>query len=211
MALNKDRPTARQTRAKVAVIPMPAPARHAKRVVDIVLAVAGLLLLSPLIVIVAVAIKLDSRGPILCRKTLHGYAHQAIRVFKFRSLTSCTDSDRIRPCVTRVGRVLRQTGIDELPQLLNVLLGEISIVGPRASMSRQDLPRGHFTVLLEEFNPGITGRTQLIEACKGPMTAEQRITEDLHYVENWSLLLDFKIILMTILPHRAAVRGSPEP
>ena len=208
MALHKERLTAQQSRAKVAVLPTPASARHAKRVVDIVLAAAGLLLLSPLIAIVAVAIKLDSRGPILCRKTLYGYAHQAIRAFKFRSMTTCTDGDQTSSAVTRVGRVLRQTGIDELPQLLNVLLGDMSIVGPRAFANRQDLPRGHFT-LLEEFNPGITGRAQLIEARKRFMTAEQRIIEDLHYVENWSILLDFEIILMTILPHKASV--SPEP
>ena len=80
--------------------------------------------------IVAVAIKLDLRGPIFCRQTLYGEAQQAVRVFKFRSMTTCVDSDRTNSCVTRVGRVLRQT--DELPQLLNVLPGELSIVGPRA-------------------------------------------------------------------------------
>jgi polysaccharide biosynthesis protein PslA len=193
MALPQGKPTPEQSRAKVAVIPAQSPARHTKRLIDIVLAAVGLVLLSPLIAIVAVAIKLESRGPVFCREILYGYAHQQIRVFKFRR-------------VSRIGSVLHQTGIDQLPQLLNVLLGEMSTVGPSAFTSRQDLAKGHFTSLLKEFNPGLTGRAQLIEARNGPLTAERRIAEDTHYVENWSVLLDLKIVLMTLLSQKAAAR-----
>jgi lipopolysaccharide/colanic/teichoic acid biosynthesis glycosyltransferase len=210
MASHQDKPTSRQSRAKVAVIPTQPPTRHAKRLIDTALAAAGLLLFSPLIGVVAVAIKLDSRGPIFCREILYGYARQQIQAFKFRSMVTCADSDRTSSRVSRLGRVLHQTGIDELPLLLNVLRGEMSIVGPCAFANRQDLPKGHFPSRLEEFNPGVTGRAQLIEARKGPMTAEQRITEDVHYVENWSLLLDLKIILMTLFSQKAAAE-SPEP
>ena len=216
MASHQDKPTRQQSRAKVTVIPTQPPTRHAKRLIDIALAAAGLVLFSPLIGIVAVAIKLDSRGPIFCRQILYGHARQKIEAFKFRSMVTCADSDRTNSRVSRLGRVLHQTGIDELPLLLNVLRGEMSIVGPYAFKNRQDLPRGHFTSLLEEFNPGVTGRAQLIEARKGPMTAEQRITEDRHYVENWSVLLDLKIILMTLFSQKAAAESpeaakSPEP
>jgi lipopolysaccharide/colanic/teichoic acid biosynthesis glycosyltransferase len=197
MASPRGKPTPEQSRAKVAVIPKRLPTRHAKRLIDIMLAAAGLLLLSPLLAIVAVAIKLDSRGPIFCREILYGYAHQKIRAFKFRR-------------VSRIGSVLHQTGIDQLPQLLNVLLGEMSIVGSSAFTNRQDLAKGHFTSLLKEFNPGLTGRAQLIEARNGPLTAERRIAEDTHYVENWSVLLDLKIILMTLLSQKAAAE-SPQP
>jgi lipopolysaccharide/colanic/teichoic acid biosynthesis glycosyltransferase len=206
VALHRDELTRLQSRSKAAVLPTRVPARNAKRVVDIVLAAIGLLVLSPLVAIVAVAIKLDSHGPILCRETRYGYARRVIRAFKFRSVATCANNDQTSSCVTRVGRVLRQTGIDELPQLLNVLCGDMSIVGPSAFRNRQDLLGRHSTPLLEEFSPGMTGRAQLIEARKGLMTAERRITEDLRYVDNWSLLLDFKIILMTILPITAAAR-----
>jgi lipopolysaccharide/colanic/teichoic acid biosynthesis glycosyltransferase len=167
-------------------------------VVDIVLAASGLLLLSPLILLVAIAIKLDSAGPIFGRETLYGYANQTVRVFKFRSTVACAESDRMSSCVTRIGKLIRHTGTDRLPQLLNVLLGELSIVGPRAYANRQDLPKVHVTPLLEDFKPGMTGWAQLIESRDGSTTAEQRIADDLHYVECWSLALDIKIVLMTL-------------
>jgi lipopolysaccharide/colanic/teichoic acid biosynthesis glycosyltransferase len=197
MALPQDKSIPRQSCAQVAGIPTQPPTRYAKRLVDIVFAAAGLLLLSPLIGIAAVAIKLESRGPVFCREALYGYAHQKIRAFKFRR-------------VSRIGSVLHQTGIDQLPQLLNVLLGEMSIVGSSAFTNRQDLANGRFTSLLEEFNPGLTGRAQLIEARNGPLPAERRIAEDTHYVENWSVLLDLKIILMTLFSQKAAAE-SPQP
>ena len=98
--------------------------------------------------------------------------------------------------MTPVGRILRRTGIDELPQLLNVLRGEMSIVGPRPYTSRQDLFENRLMPLLN-VKPGMTGWSQITESREGLRTTEQRIIDDLHYVENWSLLLDIKIILMT--------------
>jgi lipopolysaccharide/colanic/teichoic acid biosynthesis glycosyltransferase len=98
--------------------------------------------------------------------------------------------------VTLFGRVVRRTGIDELPQLLSVLRGEMSIVGPRPYTSRRDLLENHFTPLLN-VKPGMIAWSQITEAREGFRTTEQRIHDDLHYVENWSLFLDFKIILMT--------------
>jgi lipopolysaccharide/colanic/teichoic acid biosynthesis glycosyltransferase len=184
------------------------PARCAKRFADVILATTGLLLLSPLIICVAVAIKLESRGPVFHRETVYGYANQAIQVFKFRLMAMCASSDQTGPCETRIGRVLRHTGIDEIPQLLNVLFGEMSIVGPRAFTDRQDLRRSHSTPLLENFKPGITGWTQLMETREGPMTAEQRTIHDLHYVEQWSLLLDIKILVMVLFSIKTMVSSD---
>jgi polysaccharide biosynthesis protein PslA len=177
--------------------------RHSKRLIDIVLAAGGLLLLSPLIGIVAVAIKLFSRGPIFCRETLYDYARQQIQAFRFRTSTGSR--------VSRIGIILHQTGIDGLPRLLNVLRGELSIVGPCAFTNRHDFTNGHVSSLLAEFNPGLTGRAQLIELREGFLTTEQRIAEDIHYVENWSVLLDLKIILMTLFSQKAAAAESPRP
>src|SRR6266436_2954930 len=109
----------------------------AKRVFDVLVAAAALVILAPLLTLVAIAIKLDSHGPVLFRQTRHGYNNETIKVFKFRSMTRLEDGDAFVPAVrndsrvTRVGAILRRTNIDELPQLINVLRGEMSIVGPR--------------------------------------------------------------------------------
>jgi lipopolysaccharide/colanic/teichoic acid biosynthesis glycosyltransferase len=213
MALPQDKSIRRQSRtAKVAILrtQLP-PMRHAKRFIDVALAAAGLLLFSPLIAIVTVAIRLDSRGPIFSREVLYGYAHQKIQAFKFRTMVTRADGDRTGSGVSRIGSVLHQTGIDELPRLLNVLRGELSIVGPCAFTNRHDFANGNVTSLLAEFNPGLTGWAQLIELRKGFLTTEQRITEDLHYVEKWSVLLDLKIIMMTLFLQKAAAAVSPGP
>jgi lipopolysaccharide/colanic/teichoic acid biosynthesis glycosyltransferase len=201
MALHQGKPI--QSRAKVTVVPTQRLTRHAKRLIDVVLAAGGLLLLSPLIGIAAVAIKLDSRGPIFCRETLYDYARQQIQAFRFRTWTGSR--------VSRIGIILHQTGIEGLPRLLNVLRGELSIVGPCAFTNRHDFTNGHVSSLLAEFNPGLTGRAQLIELREGFLTTEQRIAEDIHYVENWSVLLDLKIILMTLFSQKAGAAESPRP
>ena len=101
------------------------------------LATIGLIVLSPLFLVVSIAIKLDTPGPIFFRKTRHGFNNEPIRVLKFRSMTAIEDGDQFTqatendPRVTRIGRIIRRTNIDELPQLINVLRGEMSLVGPR--------------------------------------------------------------------------------
>jgi lipopolysaccharide/colanic/teichoic acid biosynthesis glycosyltransferase len=115
--------------------------RAAKRLADIAAATAGLVLFSPLLLIAGIAISLDSRGPILISETRYGYKNRPIRVLKFRVVEACAEGERMRPRRTRVGRILNHTGVDELPRLLNVLRGEMSIFGvppsahPKASMS----------------------------------------------------------------------------
>ena len=181
-----------------------------KRIFDIVTAVLGLLLLSPLPLIVSLAIKLNSRGPVLFRQTRHGYNNEIIRVFKFRSMTTIEDDAKFTqakandPRMTRIGHIIRKTNINELPQLLNVLSGEMSIVGPRPhpialnlkfECQIKPLSRRH------KVKPGITGWAQVNGHRGGTNTLEKmqrRFEHDLYYIENWSFLFDSKIILMTL-------------
>lgn len=182
-----------------------------KRFVDVVGASVGLLLLAPLMVLSAIAIKLDSPGPVLFRQRRNGFNAKQFGIFKFRSMTVMEDGGnvvqarRADPRVTTVGRVLRQSSIDELPQLLNVLRGEMSLVGPRPHALAHD---NHYGDLLSEYafrhhvKPGITGWAQVrgyrgetarVEQMKG------RVDCDLWYINNWSLALDLKILVMTCL------------
>jgi len=192
----------RQSRGRVldGVVPALGLGRRIKRIFDIAVAATSLVLLSPIILVVSVAIKFDSDGPVFSGETLYGYKNRAFRALKFRSVKTCAETDRDDWQVTRVGRGLRRTGIDELPRLLNVVSGEISIVGPLPYARRQDLFENRLMPLLDGVKPGLTGWAQIVEAREGFRTTEQRINDDLHYVENWSLFLDIKIILMMLVP-----------
>ena len=191
-----------------------------KRTFDVVVATVALVALSPLLFIVAAAIKLDSRGKVLFRQRRHGYNNEEIRVFKFRTMTITESGDgAFTPTaendrrVTLLGRILRRTSIDELPQLLNVLLGEMSIVGPRPHATNhnkmfedQILPfaRRH------NVKPGITGWAQ-VNGYRGPANTiekmQKRVDYDLYYIDNWSFFFDLKIILMTLFSKKAYVNA----
>lgn len=188
--------------------------RAIKRAFDVAAAMAGLILVSPLFVIVALAIKLDSRGPVFFRQTRHGYNNEPIRVLKFRSMTVMEDGNNFSPVtrhdprVTRLGRFLRQTNVDELPQLFNVLAGDMSLVGPRPHATAQNEV---FVELISSFSrrhnvkPGITGWAQ-VNGYRGETDTlekmQRRVEHDLYYIDNWSLLLDLKIILMTFFSRK---------
>ena len=190
--------------------PLSAFDRVLKRGFDIVAAVAGLLLFSPLFLLVSIAIKLDSCGPVFFRQSRHGYNNDTIRVFKFRSMTTMEDGPAFRqatkndPRVTRVGRIIRRTNIDELPQLINVLVGEMSIVGPRPHPVALNMTfQQHISPLSRRHNvkPGITGWAQ-VHGCRGETDTiekmQRRIEYDFYYIDNWSFMLDLKTIMMTI-------------
>jgi exopolysaccharide biosynthesis polyprenyl glycosylphosphotransferase len=187
---------------------------------DKLLALLIVVLLTPLIVAIAVAIKLDSRGPVLFVQKRYGYGQRVFNVFKFRTMWAA-DADplgeqltrRDDPRVTRVGAFLRRTSLDELPQLLNVLRGEMSIVGPRPhplhakaadTLYHEAVNR---YALRHRVKPGITGWAQ-INGWRGETeTLEQiqrRIECDLFYMENWSLWLDLRILAGTL---SCVVRG----
>jgi Undecaprenyl-phosphate glucose phosphotransferase len=188
--------------------------RAIKRAFDIAAAIAGLIVLSPLFVLVALAIKLDSRGPVLFRQTRHGYNNEPIRVLKFRSMSVMEDGANFTPVtrhdprVTRLGRFLRSTNIDELPQLVNVLVGDMSIVGPRPHATAQNEV---FAELISSFfrrhnvKPGITGWAQA-NGYRGNIDTfekmQRRVEHDLYYVDNWSLILDLKILIMTVFSRK---------
>ena len=180
-----------------------------KRMVDIVGAGAGLVLLSPLLVGASIAIRLDSPGPILFRQTRHGFNGRPFKIYKFRTMHVLEDGAVIRqatdndPRVTRVGRFLRRYSIDELPQMLNVLSGEMSIIGPRPHASAHD---EHFSAILEKYTfrhhvkGGMTGWAQ-INGARGetgtPEKMQRRVDLDIWYINHWSPWLDFYIMLKT--------------
>lgn len=193
--------------------------RAIKRAFDVAAALVGLILLSPLFVIVSLAIKLDSPGPVLFRQTRHGYNNEPIRVLKFRSMIVMEDGDNFTPVarhdprVTRLGRFLRRTNIDELPQLFNVLAGDMSIVGPRPHATAQNET---FAELISSFfrrhnvKPGITGWAQ-VNGYRGDTDTlekmQRRVEHDLYYIDNWSLLFDLRIILLTLFSREVYVNA----
>lgn len=186
-----------------------------KRSFDVFTAIVGLIFLAPLLLAVSVAIKLDSRGPVLFRQTRHGFNNEPIQVIKFRTMTTSEDGDQFTQAVkddarvTRVGRFLRRTNIDELPQLINVLQGSMSIVGPRPHPTALNK---FFAAKIAPFSrrhvvkPGITGWAQ-VNGLRGETDTiekmQQRVQHDLYYVDNWTFLFDIKIILLTLLSKRA--------
>src|SRR5215475_607258 len=187
----------------------------AKRIFDLTAAAAGLILLSPLLALVAIAIKLDSRGPVLFRQTRHGYNNETIKVFKFRSMTKLEDGDNFVQAarndsrITRVGAILRRTNIDELPQLINVLRGEMSIVGPRPhGTAHNRMFEGKISVFSRRHvvKPGITGWAQ-VNGYRGATDTlekmQRRVEHDLYYIDNWSFWFDLRIVVMTVFSKTA--------
>lgn len=189
--------------------------RFAKRLFDLAAGLAGLVILLPLFAAVAIAIKLDSRGPVLFRQTRHGYNNEIIKIFKFRSMVHHDDGGAFVQAVkddsrvTRVGAFLRRANIDELPQLFNVVRGEMSIVGPRPhATNHNQLFEGKILVFSRRHvvKPGITGWAQ-VHGLRGPTDTlekmQQRVDHDLYYIDHWSFWLDMRIILMTVFSKTA--------
>ena len=187
----------------------------AKRVADLCLASLGLILLSPLFLFVALAIKLDSRGPVFFFQTRQGFNKKQFRIVKFRSMTAMEDGASVvqakanDPRITRVGRILRRFNIDELPQLLNVFSGEMSLVGPRPHALVHDEQFEPIVALYarrHNVKPGITGWAQVNGARGETDTSDkisQRIRYDLYYIDNWSLTLDLWIVFLTLFSKKA--------
>jgi len=181
-----------------------------KRTIDLVGAGAGVLLLSPLLLTVMLLIKLESRGPVLFTQRRSGFNGHLFRIFKFRTMRVLEDGPVIRqatrndPRVTRVGRWLRRTNIDELPQLLNVLRGEMSLVGPRPHAAAHD---SEYERKIADYasrfqlKPGITGWAQSNGYRGETQTLDlmaKRVELDLWYINNWSIWLDLRIIIRTL-------------
>lgn len=191
----------------------------AKRCFDLVLASVGLVLVSPLLLAISLLVKIDSHGPVLFRQRRYGLQNQEFRVFKFRTMYVQEDGKSMRqatrrdPRITRIGAWLRRTSLDELPQLLNVVGGSMSLVGPRPHASvmneyYRDKIRGY--MLRHTMRPGITGWAQ-IHGWRGETETvekmQHRIDYDLDYMHRWSLLFDLYILLCTI-PSILRVRNA---
>jgi len=181
-----------------------------KRLEDVVGAVLILPLIALPLALIAVAVKLSSPGPVLFKQRRYGINGREIQVWKFRTMTVCEDgpvvtqAQRQDPRVTRVGALLRRTSLDELPQFLNVLCGDMSIVGPRPhAIAHNELYRSkiHGYMLRHKVRPGITGWAQ-VNGWRGETDTEEkmvkRVEHDLWYIRHWSLWLDLKIILRTV-------------
>lgn len=199
--------------------PMSRIQRFEKRAFDILFALGALVALSPLLLLVAVLIKLDSKGPVLFRQTRYGFNQEPFRIFKFRSMVTMEDGARIRmvtrddPRVTRLGAFLRRSSIDELPQLLNVLRGEMSIVGPRPHVLSHDqryVERLSRYARRHNVKPGITGWAQ-VHGYRGEIRNDEdmqkRLEYDLFYVDNWSLALDIKTVFLTVFSKKTRMNA----
>ena len=183
----------------------------AKDMMDKILGLTLLLVASPFMAIIAIAIRLDSPGPVFFLQKRHGYNHQTIKVVKFRTMTVMQDGDEIKQAVkndqrvTRVGAFLRKTSLDELPQLLNVLNADMSLVGPRPHALVQN---NYYSNVLEKYakrhkvKPGITGLAQ-IRGLRGETDTLDKMREraeaDIFYIDNWSFWMDLKILVKTPL------------
>jgi Undecaprenyl-phosphate glucose phosphotransferase len=185
--------------------------RASKRALDIAVACVALILLLPVLLVVALTIKFESSGPVLFRQQRAGFNSKQFSIFKFRTMVVMEDGDaiaqvrRLDPRVTAIGRILRATSIDELPQLFNVLGGQMSLIGPRPHAIAHDSLYGN---LLSDYafrhhvKPGMTGWAQ-VNGCRGATPRvehmQRRLDLDLWYIKNWSLGLDLWILLKTII------------
>ena len=183
--------------------------RFFKRLLDIVSAAGAIIALLPIFLIVALAIKLDSTGPVLFTQTRHGFNGKRFKILKFRTMTVLEDGETIQQAIrgdsriTRIGQWLRMTSIDEIPQFFNVLKGDMSIVGPRPHAAAHD---NYYADLISRYafrhhvKPGITGWAQ-VHGYRGETrtvnSMKERVDRDIWYIDNWSLLLDLYIILRT--------------
>ena len=184
-----------------------------KSTMDKCIALIAIVALSPVMAMVALAVKLESKGPIIFKQKRYGFNNELIEIYKFRSMyTDLSDADAANlvtkgdPRVTKVGRFIRRTSLDELPQFLNVLNGDLSLVGPRPHATKAKAGEDLYEHVVDGYfarhkvKPGITGWAQ-INGWRGETDTaekiERRVEHDLYYIENWSLALDLYILAKT--------------
>jgi putative colanic acid biosysnthesis UDP-glucose lipid carrier transferase len=183
--------------------------RIQKRAFDLSLSIAAIAVLAPFFLAIALAIRLDSAGPVLFRQRRRGFDNREFTILKFRTMTVLENGDKIiqatrrDPRITRLGKWLRRTSIDELPQLINVIRGDMSLVGPRPhAMAHDDAYRNQIFsyAMRHHVKPGITGAAQ-VHGLRGETQhisqMERRVREDLWYIGHWSFVLDLKILAAT--------------
>ena len=178
-----------------------------KRIVDIIGSLVGIILFSPIMFIVAVLIKLTDKGPIIFAQERVGLHNKLFKMYKFRSMAVEPPQKEAKkwttkndPRVTAIGRFIRKTSLDELPQFFNIFMGDMSLVGPRPERPfyvekfRDEIP--HY-MIKHQVRPGLTGWAQ-VNGYRGDTSIEKRIDHDLYYIENWSMGFDFKILFLTV-------------
>ena len=179
-----------------------------KRLLDIVVTIVAIVAASPIMLIVAILIKTTSKGPLIYKQERVGLHQKKFNMYKFRSMVVQEASEEKKewttkndPRVTKVGRFIRKTSIDELPQLFNILKGDMSIIGPRPERPyfvekfKEEIPR---YMVKHQVRPGLTGWAQ-VNGYRGDTSIEKRIEYDLYYIENWTLGFDIKIFFMTFI------------
>ena len=177
-----------------------------KRFVDIFGAVVAIVLFSPIMLIAVIGVKTTSKGPLIFKQERVGLHNRPFQMYKFRSMEVQESEDEKKgwtrkndPRVTKIGRILRKTSIDELPQFFNVLKGDMSLIGPRPERPlfvekfKEEIPR---YMIKHQVRPGITGWAQ-VNGYRGDTSIRKRIEYDLYYIENWSMALDFRILFLT--------------
>ena len=198
----------------------------AKALVDIIVTVVALVISAPLIPLITLLIKLDSKGPVFYRQTRYGKDGKPFEAWKFRTMVENAEvvleeflakhpelkdewdrDQKLRndPRVTRLGKFLRKTGLDELPQIFNVIKGEMSIVGPRPIVQGEIKKYGKCYSLYAKVKPGITGLWQV--SGRNDVSYEERVALDAYYVRNWSVWLDLYILARTV-PVASSGKGA---
>lgn len=178
----------------------------AKRIVDIIGALGAIILFSPVMIVTAILVKATSEGPVIFKQERVGLHNKPFQMYKFRTMEMQKTGEekkewttRDDPRVTKIGKVLRKTSIDELPQLINVLMGDMSLVGPRPERPffvekfKEEIPR---YMIKHQVRPGMTGWAQ-VNGYRGDTSIRKRIDCDLYYIENWTMGLDIKILFLT--------------
>ena len=181
--------------------------RFFKRSVDLILGILALIIFSPIMLVVAIGVRISSKGSVVYKQTRVGLHNRTFEMYKFRSMVEQTDgADEVTwttsddPRVTRFGKFIRKMSLDELPQLINVLKGDMSLVGPRPERPfyvekfKEEIPR---YMIKHQVRPGMTGWAQ-VNGFRGDTSIEKRIEYDLYYIENWNMIFDIKILFKTI-------------
>ena len=174
-----------------------------KRLLDIIISLAALIILSPVLLIVAILVRCKLGSPVIFHQERPGYHEKIFKLCKFRSMTDERDAegnllpDAIR--LTKFGKILRATSLDELPELWNILKGDMSLVGPRPERPffvekfREEIPR---YMVKHQVRPGLTGWAQ-VNGLRGDSSIKKRIEYDIYYIENWTVSFDIKILFLT--------------
>ena len=178
-----------------------------KRCMDIVGSLICIVLFSPIMLLTAIAVKVTSKGPLIFKQERVGLHNEPFRMYKFRTMYVQTEEEERKgwthkddPRITKIGRFLRKTSLDEFPQLFNVLKGDMSLVGPRPERPqyvekfREEIPR---YMIKHQVRPGMTGWAQ-VNGYRGDTSIRKRIEHDLYYIENWTIGLDIKILFLTV-------------